>query len=164
MSRDRIFIALSAAWLLVFSLAPVLHSQVTAFVATGVVIGVNAVASFQALTKRREVLVGLNCAQIVLFGVLNYQLYRTSGSAHYACDRPPRFYDWIEFTAAHLLRTADFLDALDEYGLPIQNISHNSLPAGILLVCMHLIVDVFLIGLLLRWASRYWQDCATKPD
>src|SRR5262249_57312827 len=107
---------------------------------------------------KREVLIGLNCAQIALFGLLNYQLYSSFGDWHYQWDREPQFYDWIEFTAAHVLRAADVLDALDEYGVPIQNIAHNTVAAGLLIVCMHLTVDAFLIGLVLPSASRYWQD------
>jgi hypothetical protein len=155
---SKLLIVFSAAWLAVFVQAPALHPRAIAFFITLGFISINALVSLRTLTQRREVLVGLNCAQIVLFGTLNYQLYCAFGAAHYRCEREPRFYDWIEFTAAHVLRAADILDALDEYGVPIQSITHNSTSAGILLVCMHLTVDVFLIGLALRWANRYWQD------
>lgn len=138
--------------------APALHSLAIAFGATAVLIAVNAFQSFRTLTQKREVLIGLNCAQVALFGVLNYQLYSAFGAGHYQCDREPRFYDWIEFTIAHILRAADVLDALDECGIPIQNITHQSVTAGLLIVCMHLTVDAFLLGLILRWASRYWQE------
>src|SRR5438309_188965 len=120
-SRDRFPVVASAVWLAIFLLATTLHPSAWAFGATAVLIAVNAFVSFRALTKRREVLVGLNCVQIALFGLLNYQLYRAFGTWHYQCDPEPRFYDWIEFTAAHVLRAADVLDALDEYGVPIQN-------------------------------------------
>lgn len=157
---DRRLIFASLVWLAVLLNSPALHHSALAFCATAALVAVNAYFSFRALTAKREVLIGLNCVQIALFGLLNYQLYCAFGTWHYQCDRAPRFYDWIEFTAAHVLRAADVLDALDEYGIPIQNITHNSIAAGLLIVAMHLTVDVFLIGLVLRWASRYWQDCA----
>lgn len=155
---DRALIAASVVWLGALWHEPAWHAADAAFACTLGLIAVNVVVCFRALTHRREVLIALNCAQIVLFGSLNYQLYCVYGAGHYRFDRPPRFYDWIEFTAAHVLRAADFLDALDEYGLDFQNISHNSTAAGILLVCMHLAVDVFLIGLVLRWLKGYWRD------
>jgi hypothetical protein len=135
-----------------------LHTLATAFFITVGFIFVNTLVSFQALTRRRKVLVGLNCIQIILFGTLHYQLYWAFGAEHYRCDREPQFYDWIEFAAAHILRAADVFDVLDEFGIPIQNITHQSTTAGVLLVCMHLTVDAFLIGLILRWTNRFWQD------
>jgi HEAT repeats len=157
-TADRVLIGAAALWLGALWHEPGLHADEAAFAATLGLIAANALLSFRALTHRREVLIALNCVQIVLFGTLNYQLYCAFGAGHYRFDRPPQFYDWIEFTAAHVLRAADFLDALDEYGLDIQNINHNSTTAGILLVCMHLAVDVFLIGLVLRGLKRYWRD------
>ena len=155
---SKFLIVLSAGWLAVFLQAPALHPLALAFFITLGFISINGLVSLRTLTQRREILVGLNSVQIILFGTLNYQLYCTFGAEHYRCEREPRIYDWIEFTAAHMLRAADLLDALDEFGIPIQSITHNSMTAGILLVCMHLTVDVFLIGLALRWASRYWQN------
>jgi hypothetical protein len=155
---DRVLIGVAATWLGALWHAPDWHAEAVAFAVTLGLIAVNAAISFTALTRQRAILIALNCVQIVLFGVLNYQLYCVFGAEHYRFDRPPQFYDWIEFTIAHVPRAADFLDALDEYGLEFQNISHNSTAAGILLVCMHLAVDVFLIGLALRWLRRYWHD------
>jgi HEAT repeats len=157
-SGDRLLIGASAVWLAVLCQAPSFHPLEAAFNVTAGLILTNALVSFRALTRKRKVLIGLNCVQIALFGLLNYQLYCAYGPSHYRFDREPRVGDWIEFTGAHLLRAADVLHALDEYGIIIQNISHNSLAAGILLVCMHLTVDVFLIGLVLRWARRHWHD------
>ncbi len=157
-TADRLLIGAAAAWLGALWHEPGWHADEAAFAATLGLIGINALMSFRAVTHKREVLVALNCVQMVLFGTLNYQLFCAFGAGHYRFDRPPQVYDWIEFTAAHVLRAADFLHALDEYGLDIQNINHNSTTAGILLVCMHLAVDVFLIGLALRWLKRYWHD------
>jgi HEAT repeat protein len=154
---DRVLVGISVAWVTALLATPTLQSLPEAFLATVVLIAANAVVSFRTLTRTRRVLVGLSCAQIALFAVLNYQLYAAFGAEHYECDRAPCIVDWCEFTLAHLFRAADVLDALDEYGMPIQVIMHRSLMSGVLLVGMHLTVDVFLIGLALRWLGRWWQ-------
>ena len=156
-SLDRVLMTTSFAWLLILLGEPRLLVDVTIFSGTVVLIGVNALVTLWALTYDRKVLVGLNCTQIVLFGLLNFQLYRAFGEDHYQFDRDPRFADWIEFTIAHFFRAADVLDALDEYGFDIQNIKHNSVASGIILVAMHLGVDVFLIGLVVSRLGRHWQ-------
>lgn len=155
---DRVLGGVSVAWLAILMAMPAAAFSAFAFWVTIALIIGNASISFRILTRLRRVLIGLNCVQIVLFGVLNYQLYCVFGPEHYWCDREPRFYDWIEFTVAHFFRAADVLDALDEYGVSIQVITHQSALSGLLLVCMHLTVDVFLIGLVLRWLSRRWQE------
>jgi hypothetical protein len=155
---DRVLGGVSVAWLAMLMALPAAAYSPFAFCVTVVLIAGNASVSLRILTRLRRVLIGLNCVQIALFGVLNYQLYCVFGPDHYWCDREPRFYDWIEFTVAHFFRAADVLDALDEYGFAIQVITHQSASAGLLLVCMHLTVDVFLIGLALRWLSRWWQE------
>ena len=138
------------------SVAAAVRHLEDAFGVTAGLIAINTI--YSAWDAQRQILIGLNCTQIILFGVLNSQLYCVFGTDHYRCDREPQFYDWIEFTVAHILRAADFLDALDEYGLPIQTITHNSTPAALILVFMHLSVDYFLLGLILRWASRALQE------
>ncbi len=156
---DRVLILGSAVWLCALWLAPALHAEPAAFVVSSALIAGNAAFSLKTLTRTRRICIGLNLMQIALFGVLNWQLAGAFGGDHYRYDRPPRFYDWAEFTFAHVLRAADVLDALDDYG-PIQTITHNSTASGILLIVMHLTVDVFLVGLALRWARRFWGEPA----
>ena len=88
---ERLLIVASTAWLGALGQLPALHSDGAAFCVTVGVIAVNTLMSLSALTRRRQILIGLNCVQIVLFGVLSYQLYRTFGVAHYRCDREPQF-------------------------------------------------------------------------
>lgn len=154
---DRFLIAGSTAWLATLLHWPELHGDRFAFGVTIAGMTGNAAMSLAALTRQRKILIGLNCVQLVLFGVLNYQLYCTFGPHHYRCDREPQFYDWIEFAFSHIIRAADLLDALDEYGLPIQTISHVSTSSALILLLMHLTVDVFLLGLAIRWVQRFWQ-------
>jgi len=157
-TKDRCLIAGSLLWVSVLLTWPGLASSPFVFVMTACLITANAGFSLWTITHQRRVLISVNAVQIVLFGFLNWQLYRAFGPEHFRFDRPPWFLDWIEFTAAHVLRAADFLDAIDEYGIIIQNVSHRSPAAGSILVFMHLTVDVFLIGLVLRWASGFWRD------
>lgn len=157
-AKDRAFIIVSLLWIAGLTLAPALGSALMAFWVTAALIAANAGYSLWIITRQRRLLVALNCLQIVLFGFLNWQLCQAFGPEHFYFDREPWFLDWIEFTAAHVVRAADLLDAVDELGIVIQNISHGSISAGIILVLMHLTVDVFLIGLVLRCVSRWWQD------
>src|SRR6266704_3097319 len=96
----RLLGATSLAWIVLFLLTPTLHPLRTAFCVTLLFILANAMISFRALTQQRQVLVVLNCVQIALFGMLSFQLHTAFGPDHYRCDREPRIYDWIEFTAA----------------------------------------------------------------
>jgi hypothetical protein len=155
---DRVLITVSAAWVILLMAAPVLGAQAFAFWITGGFIALNAGYSLRVITLRRRILVGLHCWQIVLFGFLNWQLASAFGPDHYRFDRPPWFLDWLEFTAAHVMRAADVLDAIDELGFVVQNVSHESVASGLILVAMHVTVDAFLIGLVLRWVNRVWQD------
>ncbi|MBI2805084.1 MAG: HEAT repeat domain-containing protein [Planctomycetes bacterium] len=155
---ERLLIVDSLLWLAWLAFVPALRFMPVAFWGSVSVIAVNAGWSIWTLSRTRRVLIGLNWLQIVLFGVLHFQLYCAYGADHYRCDREPGVIDWIEFTAAHVVRAADVLDALDDYGWAIQTISHASTTSGLLLVAMHLGVDVSLIGLLLRWAQRFWHE------
>jgi hypothetical protein len=158
LSNDGWLIAGSLAWMLVLLTLPGLDATGFAFCTTCAVLAINAGSSFWMISRRRLILIGLNLTQIALFGFLSFQLHAVFGDEHFRFDREPRFYDWAEFTLAHVIRAADFLDALDEYGIPPQAVSHDSAWSALILVCMHVTVDVFLIGLVLRWVSRRWQD------
>jgi len=160
---DHLLLALGLLWSLVLSCTPELCAQPWAFGVTAGLIGVNVVGSFLILTIKRRLPIALNCLQIALFGFLNFQFYQVYGSEHYRCDHDPRFYDWIEFTAAHALRAADLLDVLDEYGINLQVIHHNSFWSALVLLCMHISVDTFLLGLAIRWFSRLWPK-QTEPE
>ena len=88
-------------------------------------------------------------------------------------DRAPRFFDWAEFTAAHVLRAADVLHALSEYGVRIQNITHNSNPAGLILqssgggwtlVAPNEVWIGYLLGAAVIWAVAYREGHATVAE
>jgi hypothetical protein len=150
----RFLVGLSLAWLAVLAVVPWLHDQQVSFLASAALLLANTLFTLRMLTRERRVPIVLNFVQIVLFGVLNYQLLITYGEDHYRLDRPPEFVDWAEFTLGHLCRAADVLDTLDEYGVDLQNIRPSSLTAKLLIVAMHLGADVFLIGLVVRWWAR----------
>lgn len=159
-ARYHVLIAITAAWLVLLAAFPWLHDTIGAFAGSVVLLTVNAACCLAILTWLRRVPVILNLLQIALFGVLNYQLYLTFGAEHYGLDNSdwaPNFGEWLEFTIAHVCRAADLLDALDEYGIGWPLMRPQSAAAGIILVCMHLSADVFLIGLVVRWFGRFWK-------
>jgi len=155
-STDRFLIVVSIGWLITLHFAPGLHGNTHVFWASIGMIALNTLWSLWTISAKRRVLIGLNSIQIILFGVLAFQLSCAYGVDNYLYEHEPRFYDWVEFTAAHVLRAADMLHVLGEYGLQIQNITHNSVAAGMLLVWMHLAVDIFLLGLLFRLVAHCW--------
>jgi hypothetical protein len=159
-TTDRVLMALSIAWASVLAVFPALPTSADAFFVTAFLIGVNFLVSTWKLLCRARIYIGLNIAQFALFGLLNYQLYHAAGAEHYRCERMPTTVDWIEFTGAHVLRAADVLDAVDQYGIDIQHIRHASPAAGSILVLMHLAVDAFLISLVGRWLARL---CRPEP-
>jgi HEAT repeats len=151
-----VLLASSLVWLISLWVEPLMQFEEAAFFVSLAIISANGIASLCTLTWKRKILISLNCIQIVLFGVLNHQLFCVFGEQHFRSDREPCAYDWIEFSGAHLLRAADLLDGLDEYGIDLQNIKHNSTEAALLLIWMHLTVDVFLISLVLTCIRRWW--------
>jgi hypothetical protein len=155
-----VLVACSLVWLIALWVEPLMQSEETAFLVSIALISVNGIASLCALTWKRKILITLNCIQIILFGVLNHQLYCVFAGEHFRFDREPHAYDWVEFSGAHILRAADLLDGLDEYGIDLQNIKHNSTEAALILVWMHLTVDVFLISLLVSCVRRWWRKNA----
>jgi len=150
-SGNHLLSAASLLWGVGFLCTPTAHAAVPAFWTTCGLLLLNTMASLRLITTTRRIPVLLNAVQLALFGLFDYQFACTFGADHYRYDRSPQWYDWVEFLFAHLLRAADLLDAIDEFGIPIQTITHDSVPAGILIVCMHLSADVFLFGLLVRW-------------
>lgn len=156
---ERFLVRVTIAWLAVLGLVPWLHDRESTFFASISLIITNAAFTLRCLTYQRRVPVFLNLFQLVLFGVANYQLCCTFGDEHYRFDRPPGFFDWVEFALAHVARAADVFDAIDEYGLDVQAIHHDSFPSRILIVAMHLGADVFLLGLVLRW----WGSVRKTP-
>ncbi len=97
------------------------------------------------------VLLGL--MQLAIFCQLNVQIHDILGTAHYSYSSPPVFSDWINFIRAHALRAADLPDITDVYGISSQNISHQSILAGIALFGMYIIVGIFTLSLIFKMVS-----------
>jgi len=152
---DRLLALATAAWLLFLAFAP-LDRQV-ALAGTVSLLGGGLVVGLAVLFRYKRVAVLLALAQLGLFAALHSQIYSGYGSHHYACSHEPGAIDWVLFTAAHVVRAADLLDVVEEFGLEIQAVKHRSTVSGVLLVVMHLAVDIFLLALLLRWGLRLWR-------
>lgn len=152
---DHVLATVSVAWLLLLVAIP--GGTPAAVWVTFGLLAVDAVVGVWVLLRHKRIAVLLNLAQLALFCAVHPQVYSAWGTHHYAVDRPPQVIDWVGFTAAHVLRAADLLDFIEEYGLDIQHVKHASTLSGSVLVAMHLTVDIFLLGLLVRWAKKVWQ-------
>ena len=91
-------------------------------------------------------LIILNLVQVILFCQLNILIYNVLGHEHYTYTVDPRWYDWIELVAVHILRAVDILDVLSAYNIELQNVKHQSVLAGMVLFSMHIMVDIFIFG------------------
>jgi hypothetical protein len=150
----------SLAWLLLLAALPALQERKESFALTLVLLASNFLASIWVFSRVRRVLVAVNCVQLALFGVTSALLASAFGEGHYAYQHVPALYDWTEFTVAHVLRAADLLDVLDEYGVHLQAIHQESTSAGLILVCLHINADLFLLGLLSRRLRALWHKYA----
>jgi len=147
---DYFLTLLSAAWVVLLLYDPGLVADRACLYATVGLLAVNFAVSLGQLIRKGRVLILLNLAQLPLFCILNYQLFRALGPGHYRFETAPGLSDWIGLAGAHFLRALDVLDGLEEYGFDLQNIEHNSALSGAVLVWMHLVVDVFIISLIFR--------------
>src|SRR5262249_44397404 len=153
---------LSGVWLLVLYSAS-WQADVGALIATGLLIGGNFVVGIRDLIVRKRILFTAGLMQIALFGSLHAQIYTALGPEHYRFDGTPHAGHWLEFTAAHVLRAADLLDVLQNYGIELQHISHESTLACAVLVAMHLTVGLFLVTLLVGVLLRWWRRLFAGP-
>jgi HEAT repeat protein len=140
-------------WLVLLLTAP--SPAFAIWVTLGLLV-VDAAVCLRVLICDKRVPVLLNLTQLALFTVAHYLVFSVWGKQNYIYDREPWMLDWLQFTGAHVIRAVDVLDFIEEYGIDLQNIKHNSTVAGFLLVAMHLTVDVFLLGLVLRFAKKVW--------
>jgi HEAT repeat protein len=102
--------------------------------------------------------------QVGLFTTLFYQIAAHLGAEHYSFGGPVQPWEWFVFSFAHALRASDVLDIIEAYGLTIQTFKHNSaLTAGIV-VAYHLIVDVFVLGVLWAGTDQLWRRVQSDPD
>jgi HEAT repeat protein len=155
---SRALAVVAGLWVACLLTFPTLTAARWCFAVTAGLILVNFIFSLWRLIDSGRVLILVNLAQLPLFCLLNYQLFRAFGESHYRWDEPPFLWDWVELTAVHALRAIDILDGLEAYGIDLQNVEHNSTAAGLLLVWMHIAIDVFLIGLIVRWVGRLWKN------
>ena len=157
-----ILAALSVAWACLLLGEPELMASRDVFYSTAALIGCGFLASLVELFRRGRVLIAVNLAQLPLFCLLNYQLFRAFGAEHYQFDAHPGPLDWVQLFGVHLLRAVDVLDALEEYRIDLQNIHHASVFSGLLLVWMHVAVDVFVLSLIWTGVVRLRRRWSKK--
>ncbi|MDM8548642.1 HEAT repeat domain-containing protein [Desulfobacterales bacterium HSG2] len=105
----------------------------------------------------------LNLLQLSLFCRLHIQIYEILGAAHYSYASPPCWYDWTELIAVHALRAVDLLDAIEAYGIRLQNVRNQSALSGIALFSMHVMVDIFILGAVFSAIDRRSSAKANRP-
>ncbi len=156
-SRETMLVTASLFWLLLLLLFRSLTTSSFTLVITGLFILANMVISVRELFHRRRVLAVLNLAQVGLFTVLSYQIYRALGAQHYRIEgKDLGGIDWFVYTFAHVIHATDVLDFLETYHINLQRIHHASLLTRLVLVALHLCVALFLAGLLLRFWNSIW--------
>ena len=160
--RDYLLAAVSAAWVCILVLIPPLTLSRLVFLATVSLITLNLVVSLRMLFGKGRVLVILNLAQLPLFCILNYQLFRAFGGDHYQFDVAPAAWHWIELTVVHIFRAVDVLDGLEAYGIDLQHIHSHSAVSGALLVWMHIAADIFIFSWAYQWFTRLWKRRAKR--
>ncbi len=98
---------------------------------------------------------------VLLFALLQWQLYVLGGAGHYAVAEDAWIADWTIFTLMHAVRAVDVLDVLEDLHVrtnPLK-VEYRSAWSGLILVALHLAVNLFVAGLLIRtatkWAARW---------
>ncbi len=127
---------------------------------TALLILLNFVLSLKNLFNKGTINWGIilvNILQLALFARLFVLIYDILGHEHYSYFIEPRWFDWIQLVAAHVLRAVDLLDFLGEYNIHLQNVTHKSTLAGLGIFAMHLIVDIFLFGGILVFINKHFS-------
>lgn len=124
---------------------------------TILIIAFNFSVSLTHLLTRGKITSGiiiLNVFQLLLFCQLHIQIHDILGATHYSYTLSPSWYDWAELVAVHALRAVDLLDAIEAYGINLQNIRNQSTLSGLALFSMHIMVDIFILGAIFNAISR----------
>jgi HEAT repeat protein len=127
---------------------------------------INYIVSLAYLFRQGQInnrLIVLNLIQLLLFCRLHVLIYDILGAEHYIYTIEPRWYDWLELVAVHVLRAVDLLDILSAYNIDLQNVKHQSMLTGIVLFSMHLMVDLFLLGALFMLLNRSTSKPSASP-
>ncbi len=97
----------------------------------------------------------LHLAQIGIFFQLSLQIYAIPETSYYLCvSSPPPLYDWLVFTAVHLIKAFDILDITEAYNLiPVQNIKHQDFLSGLPVFSMYLVIALFIVGAIFNIVS-----------
>ncbi|MGL4549592.1 MAG: hypothetical protein ACRC33_00280 [Gemmataceae bacterium] len=125
-------------------------SAVLPAVTAGLIV-VNLYSALLALFRRRvavERLLLITGLQVGLFTTLFHQIAAHHGAEHYWSDGAADGWGWVQFSAAHAMRASDVIDAVEAFGLKLQAVRHRSVPVAVVVVVYHVVIDVFLLGLL----------------
>lgn len=96
----------------------------------------------------------INLLQFGIFAGFMQIFYSVSGPAAFDVTGVPRYLQWCLYAAENVLRTADFLDAMDVYQIYFQRIHPKTLEAGLPILLFRLSIDLLLLAALKRWLER----------
>lgn len=96
--------------------------------------------------------------QVALFTTLFFQLSAHIGADLYDTDGPTSAWQWIRFSLGHALRASDVLDVVEAYSLKVQPIKHTSNLVAVFVILYHLVVDVFVLGVLWEIVAKIRRD------
>ncbi|MCI0683750.1 MAG: hypothetical protein L0Y71_16720 [Gemmataceae bacterium] len=92
--------------------------------------------------------------QIGLFTTLYFQLFSHIGADLFEVRGPVSAWHWVVFSFAHAVRASDLVDIVEAYSLRIQPIHHQSYLVAVFLILYHVVVDVFILGVLWNLVNR----------
>ena len=151
-------LALAAPWLGTADGVPVGWINVAAPAITAVFIALTVVAAVRVVGRTGHTLHALPwaAAQFVLFTLLFFQIACHAGMSHFAADGPPRWWDWLAFSAAHAVRAGDLLDVVEGFRLDIQPVHHATTLTSTAVVAFHVVMGLFVVSLFAEYVGRFW--------
>lgn len=155
--------AVGLVWILLMVVTPLAAGRATLLLTVALAL-INAGVALTNLLRKRTVPTLPTATLAALLGVLNYQVYVALGPDHFTFSRPPGLLDWLQYTAVHVIRAADLLDFLEEFGWNLHTVRNRSVLAGCILVVLHLVVNMLILGLLAGWLVRARRAATLAGD
>ncbi|QTA83123.1 HEAT repeat domain-containing protein [Desulfonema limicola] len=97
----------------------------------------------------------LNIIQVLIFFKLFILLNHLQGTPHFSYETPPVIADWIKFTGTHIINAIDLIDIKDLYYFNYhQPVVHKSFFAGIVLLLMYIMVNLFIFKIIFNLINK----------
>jgi len=102
--------------------------------------------------------------QIGLFTTLFFQFAAHIGAECYQIQEPSHSWEWVQFSLAHAVRASDVVDTLEAFGWKIQRIRHINPFVGVFLLAYHVVIDLFVLGLIGSILRRIRKRLLANPE